>query len=382
MWKIPLFDTYFSEEETEAVRAVLKSGWLTMGEVTEKFEKRFAEFVGVKHAVALSSCTAALHLAHLALGIKKNDEVICPALTFVAGANAILYTGAKPVFAEITSPADFNISPGDIKRKITKRTRAIQVLHYAGFPCDMASILEIADRHNIAVIEDCAHAIGSLYRKKRCGALGDIGCFSFFSNKNMTTGEGGMVTTNDDEFAKNIRLMRSHGMTTVTLDRHLGHAFDYDVTELGFNYRIDELRAAIGIVQLEKLRANNKRREKLVPLYRARLKDVKGIEIPFAHSSNTSTHHIFPILLRKGSSRSKFMEHMKRRGIQTSIHYPAIHLFDLYRRQFNYKDRMLPMTEDVAKREVTLPLYPAMRDGDIGFVCDAVIEFFEKERKG
>lgn len=379
MWKIPLFKISFDAKENEAVCAVINSLWLTMGEVTERLERRFAEFAGAKHAIAVSSCTAALHLANLSLDIGEGDEVICPSLTFVAGANSILYTGAKPIFAEITSLGDFNISPVDIEKKITKRTRAIQVLHYAGFPCDMDRVLDIAKRYNLRIVEDCAHAIGAEYNGKMCGVIGDIGCFSFFSNKNMTTGEGGMITTNNDELAKKIRLMRSHGMTSLTLDRHHGRTINYDVVELGFNYRIDELRSAIGIVQLEKLPANNIRRKEIVELFRKRLMEISGIEFPFCNSYGVSSNHIHPSLLGKGINRYEFINHMKQKGIQTSIHYPPIHLFDFYRRSFGYNEGMLPLTEEVAKRELTLPLYPSMKDDDVHYVCDRIIEFFQKK---
>ena len=378
MWKIPLFEIDFNTQEIEAARNVMDSGWLTIGEVTKKFEQKFAEFLNVKHAIAVSSCTSALHLANLALNIGKGDEVICPALSFVSGANSILYTGATPVFADVTDVDNFNISPKDIEEKITEKTRAIQVLHYAGFPCDMNKILDIAKQRKLSIIEDCAHANGASYDKRMCGTIGDVGCFSFFSNKNMTTGEGGMVTTNSDDLAKRIRLMRSHGMTSSTLDRHIGNATSYDVVELGFNYRIDELRAAIGIVQLEKLHKNNIRRKDLAKLYRKRLIDISELKIPFFNSQGISSNHIFPVLLKKGVNRSGFAEYMKQKGIQTSVHYHPVHLLDFYRRNFRYNEGMLPVTEEVTNREVTLPLFPSMKDEDIHYICDVMLKFFQK----
>ena len=380
MWKIPLFDIGFNEKETVAVQKVLSSGWLTMGDQTERFEREFADFINVKHAIAVSNCTAALHLANLSLNLGENDEVICPSLSFVAGSNSIVYTGAKPVFADITDLNDFNISPEDIERKIGARTKAIQVVHYAGNPCNMDCIMEIANVHGVYVIEDCAHTPGSKYNGQNCGTIGDIGCFSFFSNKNMTTAEGGMITTNNDDLAKRIRLMRSHGMTTMTLDRHKGRAFSYDVVELGYNYRIDEMRSAIGIVQLEKLEDDNIRRREIDQIYNERLADVCCIKVPFNVKSDSSSHHIFPVLLDKEVSRQGFMEVLKSNGIQSSIHYPPIHLFDYYRRNSGCHEGMLPTTEDVAQREVTLPLYPSMRDDDVHYVCDSVIEYIKKEQ--
>ena len=378
MWKVPLFDIAFDEKEVAAVQQVIQSGWLTMGEITENFEKLFAEFIGAKHAIAVSSGTAALHLANLSLGVTNGDEVICPSLTFVAGANSIVYAGGRPVFAEITSHDDFNISPDDIERKVTERTKAIEVVHYAGYPCNMKRIMEVADKHDLRIIEDCAHAHGAEYNGKKCGTIGNIGCFSFFSNKNMTTAEGGMITTNEDKLAEKIRLMRSHGMTTMTLDRHHGHSFSYDVVELGFNYRIDEMRSAIGIVQLRKLQKNNSKRQELVQIYRERLTDIHGIKVPFENSYGVPSHHIFPILLDKNISRQGLMEYLKDKGIQSSIHYPPIHQFDFYRHNLGFEENSLTVTEDVAKREVTLPLYPSMGDEAVHYVCDVIIQYLQK----
>ena len=374
MWKIPLFDTTFDHQELEAVQSVIQSGWLTMGQVTREFERQFAEYLGVKHAIAVSNGTTALHLANAALDIGIGDEVICPALTFVAGSNSIIYTGATPIFADIKSLNDLTISPEDIETKITPRTKAIQVMHYGGYPCDMEQILAIANKYNISVIEDAAHTPRAEYNGKQCGAIGTIGCFSFFSNKNMTTGEGGMVTTNDDQLAKKIRLMRSHGMTSLTLDRHKGRAHSYDVVELGYNYRIDEIRAALGMSQLAKLGKNAKDREKITNHYKTSLRGISLIHIPFENFKHKSSHHIFPILLDKSLDRQWFMDAMKSRGIQTSIHYPPIHLFNYYTNKFGYKGGELPLTEDVASRELTLPLYPSMSIRDVDFVCNAIKE--------
>jgi len=380
MWEIPLFDIGFNEKEMIAVQEVLSSGWLTMGEQTEVFEREFAGYINVKHAIAVSNCTAALHLANLSLNIGENDEVVCPSLSFVAGSNSIVYTGAKPVFADITDLNDFNISPVDIEKKISAKTKAIQIVHYAGNPCNMDHIMEIADKHGVYVIEDCAHAPGSEYNGRKCGTIGEIGCFSFFSNKNMTTAEGGMITTNNDDPAKQIKLMRSHGMTAMTLDRHKGRAFSYDVVALGYNYRIDEIRSAIGIAQLKKLEDDNIRRCEIDQMYRERLADVRGVEVPFKTKGGSSSHHIFPVLLDKKVSRQEFMEFLKSNGIQSSIHYPPIHLFDYYCRNFGYHEGMLPITEEVAEREVTLPLYPSMTDKDVHRVSDVIVKYFE-ERK-
>lgn len=386
-WKIPLSDIDFGQDEIDAVLKVLKSKWLTMGAVTQDFEKEFSEYLGAKYAFAVSNCTAALHIACSVLGIGNGDEVIVPSLTFVATANSILYTGATPVFADITGLDDLTISPDSILERITPKTRAIIVMHYGGYPCNMQQIMQIAKEHNIYVIEDAAHAHGAEYGGKKCGSIGDIGCFSFFSNKNMVCGEGGMVVTSDDKLAEKIKRIRSHGMTSVTWDRHKGHAYSYDVVDLGYNYRIDEIRSSLGLIQLSKLDKNNRIRKQLSEKYVELLSDVEEIRVPFAghrsypHSYLKSAYHIFPVLLNEdsGSSRTiadryKIMEKMKKAGIQTSIHYPPIHLFSYYQGLLNSGQNGLPYTEYVGQRELTLPLHPLMKDSDVQNVAENLME--------
>jgi len=377
-WRIPLADIDFDSEEETAVLQVVKSRWLTMGAMTQAFEEEFAAYTGARHAIAVANGTAALHLACLALGLKPGDEVILPSLTFVATANAIRYTGATPVFADIESEVDLDISVRAIERKLTEKTRAIMVMHYGGYACDMPAITKLAKMKGLAIIEDAAHASGSEIDGRPMGIWGDVGCFSFFSNKNMTTGEGGMVVTNDDGMAAKIRILRSHGMTTMSWDRHRGHAWSYDVVELGYNYRLDEIRAALGRVQLSKLNRNNERRRKLTGLYREQLQElVPTIVVPFNETRGISACHLLPILLPPGSDRLRFMEHMKSNGIQTSIHYPPIHKFQTYQEIGQTVDD-LPVTENVVARQVTLPLYPTLRDEDVSVVVQAVQSAFKK----
>ena len=380
-WKIPLSDIDLDEEEIEEVVTVLKSKWLSMGPVTQRFEKEFANYLGVKHAFGLSSGTAALHIALKVLGIKDGDEMIIPSLTFVATANSALYCGAKPVFADITGLDNFDISPDDILEKITNKTKAITIVHYGGYPCDMNAIMEIAEKHNLKVIEDAAHAPGAEYKRRKCGTFGDVGCFSFFANKNLVTGEGGMIVTNDDALAEKIRIMRSHGMTTLTWDRHKGHAHSYDVVDLGFNYRINEIASALGLVQLKKLSGNNEKRRKIVEEYRKQMKDISEISVPFENYKEKLSYHIFPILLSEDVSRNEFIDRLKLKGIQTSMHYPPIHLFTYYRKMFGFKEGVLPKTEYVGEHEVTLPLYPMMRQEDIRYVIDTIKEILQSEEK-
>ncbi len=371
-WRIPLADLELGQEEIDAVVGVLRSKWLSMGGVTQKLERAFAEFLGVKHAFGTTNATAALHMAHAALGLGTGDEVVVPSLTFVATSNSVLYTGAKPVFAEIGGPDDLNISPADVERRITAKTRALTVMHYGGYPCEMDELLGIARRHGLAVVEDAAHAPGAVYKGRKAGTLGDVACFSFFANKHIATGEGGMLVTNRDDVAERVRLMRSHGMTALTWDRHHGHAHSYDVVSAGYNYRIDEMRSALGLVQLNRLEESNRRRRRLVDSYRQALSGLDGVSLPFCGHAHTSSNHLFPVLLEDPARRLEFIQSLKREGIQTSIHYPPIHLFTYYRELFGYAAGDLPVTEDVCAREVTLPLYPAMTEQDVQTVVAAV----------
>jgi dTDP-4-amino-4,6-dideoxygalactose transaminase len=374
-WRVPLADVNFGEEEEQAVQQVIRSGWLSMGEVTKSFEQEFASFIGAKHTLAVTNGTAALHLACLAAGIGPGDEVIVPSLTFVATANAVRYTGATPVFADIESPEWLNISPTSIESRINDRTRAVLVVHYGGFPCDMPAIMEIARRHNLIVLEDSAHAIGSELDGRKLGTWGAISCYSFFSNKNMTTGEGGMLATDDETLAEKLHILRSHGMTSLSWDRHQGHAYSYDVVGLGYNYRIDEMRSALGRVQLRKVTAGNQHRGELTTLYRKLLADLAPqVDVPFGEPRGSSCFHILPVLLLKGIDRIRFMEGLKQRGIQSSIHYPPVHHFQIYQEEWQKRGNYLPLTEEAGNREVTLPLYASMRDEQVEWVAQAIHE--------
>ena len=377
-WRVPLADLDIGPEELEAVAAVLGSRWLSMGPVTQRFEQAFAEYLGARHAVAVANATAALHLANLALGIGPGDEVIVPSLTFVATATAVAYSGATPVFADITSEDDLSIDPRAIEAAITPATKAIVVMHYGGYLCDMEAIASIARRHGLAVVEDAAHAPGAEAGGKKAGTFGAIGCFSFFSNKNLATGEGGMLVTDDDCLAERARLLRSHGMTALTWDRHLGHAHSYDVVAVGYNYRLDEMRAALGLAQLARLDANNARRRQLAGRYRDRLAGLDGLVLPYQVHRGASAAHLFPVLLDERVDRRRFIELLKARGIQTSIHYPPVHQFTLYRARTLRQP--LPVTERVGRGQVTLPLYPRMTPEDVDLVADAVREALNAAR--
>ncbi len=372
-WHVPLSDIDFGPEEEDAVQKIVGSRWLTMGGVTQEFEQEFGAYVGARHAIAVNNATAALHLACVVSGLGPGDEAILPSMTFVATANAVRYTGAVPVFADIGGENDLNISVQEIEECITPRTRAIIVVHYGGYACDMPAILALAKRHGLTVIEDAAHAIGSKLNGRMLGTWGQIGCYSFFSNKNMTTGEDGMLVTNDDTLAERLRILRSHGITSLTGDRHNGHAWGYDVVDLGYNYRIDEVRAALGRVQLKKLPKNNQLRREKTSLYRGLLEEMcPEVMVPFEDHPGISACHLMPILLPEEVSREEFMGAMKEKGIQTSIHYPPIHQFSAFREMTHPVSQSLAFTETMAAREVTLPLYPTLRDDSIRLVVDAV----------
>jgi len=372
-WHVPLSDIDFGPEEEDAGQKIVGSRWLTMGGVAQEFEQEFGAYVGARHAITVNNATAALHLACVVSGLGPGDEAILPSMTFVATANAVRYTGAVPVFADIGGENDLNISVQEIEECITPRTRAIIVVHYGGYACDMPAILALAKEHGLTVIEDAAHAIGSKLNGRMLGTWGQIGCYSFFSNKNMTTGEDGMLVTSDDTLAERLRILRSHGMTSLTGDRHNGHAWGYDVVDLGYNYRIDEVRAALGRVQLKKLPKNIQLRREKTSLYRGLLEEMcPEVMVPFEDHPGISACHLMPILLPEEVLREEFMGAMKEKGIQTSIHYPPIHQFSAFREMAHPVSQSLAFTETMAARDVTLPLYPTLRDDSIRLVVDAV----------
>ncbi len=373
-WRVPLADLDYGQEEETAVLNVLRSKWLTMGAITQEFEIQFGKILGVKHAIAVSNATEALHLACLALGIGPGDEVITPSLSFVATSNAVLYTGAEVRFADIIGPGELTIDPEEIARQITTKTKAIIVMHYAGYPCRMKEILAVADRYNLAVIEDAAHAPGASLSGRALGSWGAIGCFSFFSNKNLATGEGGMLVTDRDDVAEKVLLMRSHGMTSLTYDRHRGHSYSYDVVDLGYNYRIDEIRSALGLEQLKKLTTNNSLRKTWTERYWQALAGL-GVGLPFREQDGSPSYHILPMLLPSSIDRKTFMDTLRAEGIQTSIHYPPTHLFTYY--QSRNGKTSLPRTEYISKHEVTLPLYPSMGADRVDIVVKAVTDTIE-----
>lgn len=367
-YKIPLFDLNVGAEEEQAVVKTIRSKWISMGANVREVEEMFCSRLDAAHSIAVTNCTAALHLAMKILGVSAGDEVIVPSLTFVATANAVLYMGATPVFADIQGVEDFSIDPADIEKKITPRTKAIVVMHYGGFSCDMDRIMSMAKKHGVYVVEDAAHAPNSGYKGKKLGAIGDMGCFSFYSNKNISCGEGGLLITNNKAFGERARLLRSHGMTTVAYDRAKGHATTYDVVDLGYNFRMDDIRAAMLVEQIKKLDDDTRARKVLRERYVEALDGVPGLRIPYLEHVQPSSNYIFPVVIEEGgaSRRDAIRERLKEKGIETSIHYPPVHKFSVYE---PYRVE-LPNTEFVAEHEFTLPLYKALGIDEIKYISD------------
>ena len=369
-YKIPLFNLNFDEREVQAACDTIKSGWVSTGPKNAELEQMFIDMWGVKYAVSMANCTSALHVCCKVCGLGVGDEVLVPSLTFAASVNCIRYVGAIPVFCDIVGSKHINIDPKEIEKNITSKTKAIVVVHMAGFSAKMDEIMTIARNYNLKVIEDACHGPLSEYNGKKLGTIGDCAAFSFFSNKNISTGEGGMFVTNNEEMAKQARLLRSHGMTTMSYQRASGHATTYDILELGYNYRMDDIRAAIAIEQLKKLPNDLKKRNHVRQRYIERLNDVKGVEVPFADNKEFVSNYIMPIVLTKGDAayRDAVREKIHAAGIQTSVHYPAIHRFSIYK---DYP-ALLPQTEYVTDHEITLPMYAALTDEQVDFICNTL----------
>jgi dTDP-4-amino-4,6-dideoxygalactose transaminase len=353
-------------DEKAALAAVIDSGWITMGDRVREFEQAFARLHEADDSIAVSSCTAALHLILHALDIGPGDEVLVPSLTFVATANSVLYVGARPVFVDIESPQVPLISLDEAEAKCTARTKAVILVHFGGYLADRDRWLSFANRKGLLLVEDAAHAPGL----PAAGTFGEAASFSFYGNKNMTTAEGGAIIARDPSLRESIRRARSHGMTSGTRQRLNSRAPDYDVTLLGFNYRMDELRAAFGLAQLKRLTEWNDLRRRLSMHYRQLIREHCGsVIVPFADAW-VSAHHLMPVLLPTASSRQRVIDGLRNQGIQTTVHYPPVHRLTFY----NDRDPhcSLPRTEEFARRELTLPLHPLMNPATVELVVSAL----------
>ncbi len=374
-WKVPLTTLTIGEEEQTAAMRVLRSGWLSMGPEVEAFEHEFAQAVGSSFAIATANATDALALCYDATGVNRGEEVAMCALTFVASLNVAMRRGEKPILIDITSEDDLTISVDDLEKKISSDTKLVVTMPYGGFPPDMKRIIRVAQRHGTPIVEDACHATLARHDGKHLGTFGDAGVFSFFGNKNMTTGEGGMIVTNQRAIAERVRLMRNHGMTRNTHDHYMGRRTDYDVIVAGHNFRMDDMRAAIGREQLKKLPEANKRRGEIAVRIRERLvKEAPSLKFPFAGANQEeSSHHLLPVILPAGNPRERFAREMHRQGVQTSVHYRPLHRLrhttGLWR-----EDPKLPVLESIEDRLVTLPLGPGFTEEQIDLVVESTVK--------
>jgi dTDP-4-amino-4,6-dideoxygalactose transaminase len=371
-WTVPLTDVRITEEDLQAVAETLRSGWLTMGPRTQAFEAAVREWTGAPHAVAVSSGTAALHLACAAVGLGPGDEVIVPAFTFLATAHAPRYVGATPVLADVVAPGRPNLDPADVERRLTPRTRAVIAVHMCGYAAETDALRGLCRAHGLGLIEDAAQAFGARVDAAGtpAGVAGDVGCLSFFSKKQLCVGEGGMVLTGDRQLADRVRLLRSHAMTSGTWDRHRGHEDSYDVVDVGYNFRLDEPRAALGLSRLTRVAADIERRRATVRTYREMLKGLDGITLMWDDSAvETSSHFAFPILFASREARIQAAQAISERGIQTT-RYPALHQLTEYAPYA--APGSLPRAEAAADLHLALPLSSAMTADQIDLVVDAV----------
>ncbi|MFZ0739670.1 MAG: DegT/DnrJ/EryC1/StrS aminotransferase family protein [Candidatus Acidiferrales bacterium] len=381
---IPFHRASLGEEEVHAVSEVIRNGWLTMGPRTFEFEEQFARYVGARHAIAVSTGTAALHLSLEAAGLGPGDEVIVPTTTFTATAEAVTYLGARPVLADI-DPVTMNLDPEEVARRITSNTRAVIPVHLGGLPCDMAAILDVAAKHDLRVIEDAAHALPSEYGGKRIGAIGEFTCFSFYATKTLTTGEGGMITTNNDVAAERMRLMRLHGIERDAWKRYRGDgSWYYEVLEAGFKYNFTDLQAALGIVQLAKCDAMKESRRRIAERYSRAFAGDDALETPAVCAGRESSWHLYILRLRLDGlsvERSGFTERLRKKGVGCSVHFIPLHLHPLYQRAYGYRAGDFPRAEAEYARCLSLPIYPDLSGEEVEHVIAAVQETVAESRR-
>ena len=372
---IPFFVPWITKGDKKAVIDALNSSLLTDGPKLRQFESAFAKFTGARYAIGVSNATSALHLSIKALGIGKGDEVIVPDMTFVATANAVVLSGAVPVFADVEKET-MNISIDSIKKKINPKTKAIIPVHFAGKVCDIGTITKIARKNNLVVIEDCAHAIGARYDKKHVGNFGSTGCFSFYPTKNITTIEGGMVITNSKKTAEYVMSARNHGLTKTLVQRYAsGKPWDYDVIESGYNYRLDEIRSALGLSQIKRIKKLNTLRKKAFEYYSNRLKHVKGLVTPHSSASNDHAYHLYIMRVEKNNnvSRDELFTQLLKYGIKTTVHYKPLHEFTAFNK-FKNDNEDMKNSKQLYEEIISLPFYPNMPKKQQDFVIDCIIK--------
>lgn len=375
--QVPFHRAAVGEEEAQAVSEVIRSGWLTMGPKTFEFEKEFAKYVGAQHAIAVSTGTAALHLALEAAGVQAGDEVLLPTTTFTATAEAVIYLGARPVLVDI-DPLTMNLDPEDTARRITQNTKAIIPVHLGGQPCDMEEIDRLAKACNLRIIEDAAHALPSEYRGKRVGQISEFTCFSFYATKTLTTGEGGMITTDNPIAADRMRLMRLHGIERDAWKRYHGDgSWHYDVLESGFKYNLTDFQSAIGLVQLAKCDAMQKARQAIAERYSAAFSSFDELVTPMVLPDRSTSWHLYVLRLhldRLTVDRNTFIQALQRRGVACSVHFIPLHLHPYYRRKYGYQLGQFPGAEQEYRACLSLPIYPSMTDEEVRCVIRTVKE--------
>ena len=366
---VPYFKPWISSKDKKAIVDTLNQRWLTNGPKLQKFENQFSQYLKSKYSVGVGSATHALHLAVKSLGIGPGDEVLIPTFTFAATLNCVLYSGAKPVLVDV-DPATFTINPQEIEKKISSKTRAIIVVHYGGQSCDMRKILKISRKYHLEIIEDCAHALGSTYGKSFCGTIGKIGCFSFYPTKIITTGEGGMVSTSNTKLFQKISLLKSHSMTINAADRELKAKWKYDITDLGYNYRLDEIRASLGISQLKRIKQINQLRIKIASKYNKLLKNIPGLTIPETVNDRNHIYHLYTIKIDNNFplSRDELFTYMHKRGVGTSVQYLPLHFMTFYKKLLRPKLSDFPVSNKLKDQVLCLPIFPQMTVKQIHYV--------------
>jgi perosamine synthetase len=371
---IPYGRQTIDDEDIKAVREVLRSDWLTTGPKVAEFEEALARYVGAKFAVAVSSGTAALHCAMYALGIGPGHEVIVPAMTFAASANCVIYQGGTPVFVDVAADT-LLIDPEDVERKITPQTKAIIAVDYAGQPCDYHALKEIADRHHLSLVADACHSLGATYRGRSVGSLADLSVFSFHPVKHITTGEGGMITTDREEYAKRLRIFRNHGITSDHWQREAQGSWFYEMVDLGYNYRITDFQCALGMSQLQNLPRWLERRQEIARQYDEAFAGIKEIRPLAVEAEVRHAYHLYVIRVNKderGFDRKTFFQALRSRGIGVNVHYIPVHLHPFYQKRFGTGPGLCPVAESVYEQILSLPMYPAMTDEDIKIVINTV----------
>jgi perosamine synthetase len=368
------------EEEAQAAADVIRSGWLTMGPKTIEFEQKFASYVGAKHAIGVSSCTAALHLALDAIRLKQGDEVLVPTTTFTATAEVVAYFKAKPVLVDVDA-VSLCMDPADAERRITAKTRAVIPVHYAGQPCDMEAIMDMAKRHGLRVIEDAAHSLPASYRGIRIGTISELTAFSFYATKTLTTGEGGMITTANDDLATRIRLMRLHGIGRDAWKRYSSEgSWSYEVLDSGFKYNLTDIQSAIGLVQLTKCDSMNVARGQIAARYNNGFANARALQAPKVADDRTSAWHLYVLRLNLEEisiTRSRMIEMLKERGISTSVHFIPLHMHPYYKKTYGYRDEDFPVASKQYERYLSLPIFSGMTSSQVDYVIKHVLEIIK-----